>query len=754
MKNSIFIIIIVSLSLPVLSQNKVSGNITDEETNEPLPGVTIYIPELSKGTVADISGYYYIDNLPSGALTFEFSYMGFHTIVKKIYLTESNTRLDVSIHPTSIQTEEVVVSSSSYTTQHENAVKIETIGAEMITTSGQPNFVAAISEIAGVDMITKGNGITKPVIRGLSNSNIVLLYNEVKLENYQFSENHPFVVDAFGVEQVEVIKGPASLLYGSDAVGGLINIVPEKPAMQGEIVGEFNTQYFSNTQGIATGLGVKGAEKQFYWGINAGLKSHKDYLDGNMDPIVNSRFNDQSLKLNTGLNKKIGSFQLFYNYNAMQLGMTTPESIELIDKNERKNEYWYQDLKNHILSSKNKLFFGRYKLGVNLAWQYNIRKLNTDEMNEVNMGLNVLSYDVKTWLPSSENTEYIVGVQGAFKENQNYEGHTRVLPNYTENDLAFLGLIKHNHHNNINVQAGIRWEFRGLRIPEQDKASHSHDEEEHEDEEEEEKMEALNQDYYNTSFSLGGTWQMSHDFLWRINLASAYRAPNVAELTQDGVHGSRYEVGNRNLKSQLSYEGDISLHYHSGILMCDIAGFYNHLNHYIYLAPTKEYIDELRVYEYTQANANIYGLEALLSINIREWLNLGTSYSYLRGKRSDGEYLPYLPQDKILMDLKAEKEQLFFFKNAWLNLGYTFAFNQNRPAQFETSTDPYFLLKAGFGFKIKWKQQFVDFSVIGSNLLNETYYDHLSTLKDLNLYNMGRNITVNLKIPFGIKKGI
>lgn len=753
MKNSIFIIILIFLSLPVLSQKELSGIISDEETNDPLPGATIYIPELSKGTVADISGHYYIDNLPSGTLTIEFSYMGYHTIVKKIHLSESNTILNVSIHPTSIQTEEVVISSSSYTTQHENAVKIEAIGTDKITTSGQPGIIAAISEIAGVDMITKGNGITKPVIRGLSNSNVVVLYNGVKLENYQFSEDHPFVIDEFGVEQVEVIKGPASLLYGSDAVGGLINIIPEKPAQQGEVIGELNTQYFSNTQGIATGLGVKGTNKQFFWGLNAGWKSHKDYLDGNMDPIINSRFNDQSLKFNTGINKKIGSFQLFYNYNAMKLGMTTPDALTLIDKNERKNEYWYQDLTNHILSSKNKLFFGRYKMGINLAWQYNLRKLHTDEMNEVNMGLHVLSYDVKTWLPSSENTEYIVGFQGAFKDNKNNDGHIRVLPDYTENDVAVLGWIKHKHNNNVNVQAGVRWEFRGLRIPEQEKASHSHDEEQH-TEEPNETMAALNRDYYNASFSVGGTWQMSHDFLWRLNIASAYRAPNVAELTQDGVHGSRYEEGNRDLESQRSYEGDLSLHFHSGILMCDLAGFYNHLNRYIYLTPTIEYHDELRVYEYTQADANIYGLEALLSINIRKWLNLNTSYSYLRGKRSDGEFLPYLPQDKILMDLKVEKEQLAIFYNTWLSVGYAFAFNQNRPAQFETSTDPYFLLKAGLGFRIKWQKQFIDISIIGSNLLNETYYDHLSTLKDINLYNMGRNITVNLKIPFGIKRGI
>ena len=144
-------------------------------------------------------------------------------------------------------------------------------------------------------------------------------------------------------------------------------------------------------------------------------------------------------KINSGLNKKIGSFQLFYNYNAMKPGMTTPAALTLVNKNERKNEYWYQDLTNHILSSKSKMFFGRYKIGANLAWQYNKRKLHTDEKNEVNMGLNVLSYDVKTWLPSAENTEYIIGLQGALKKNKSYQviiyGYTDSIGDKIKNKL-------------------------------------------------------------------------------------------------------------------------------------------------------------------------------------------------------------------------------------------------------------------------------------------------------------------------------
>jgi len=483
--------------------------------------------------------------------------------------------------------------------------------------------------------------------------------------------------------------------------------------------------------------------------MHGGLKSHMDYRDGNSHTINNSRFNEGSLKLNAGLNRKSGSYQLFYNYNAMNLGMTTPGALDLVQHNARKNEYWYQELINHFLLAKNKFFLGRYKVGANISWQKNMRKLHTDEENEVDMGLNVLSYDLKTWFPTSESTEFILGVQGAFIDNSNHNGHIQVLPDYRKNDVALLGWLKHTHKNNLSMQTGIRLEFRSLFAPEQIMSGHSHEEPGQGDEVE--LMESLYRVYRNLSWSMGGTWQMSHELLWRFNVASAYRTPNMAELTQHGIHGSRYEEGNRNLNSQRSYEGDLSLHYHSGILEFDLAGFYNHINNYIYLAPTNEFDETLQIYRYTQSNARLYGLETFLSIYPMEWLRINTVYTYLRGQQGDGNDLPFIPQDKIRFELKFERKKLGKLLDPYLSLGSAFAFKQNRPAQFETETEGYTLLNAGLGFMFRIQNQRISFLITASNILNAVYYDHLSTLKPMNLYNMGRSVTFSLKVPFRIK---
>ena len=158
MKQIFIVLLLVFTGQWGIAQYDISGTVTDAGSGETLVGATIYIPEISKGTVATSDGSYHLEHLPSGMLTLEFSFIGYSTIVKKVQLSGQDETVNVALVPTIIQTQEVVISSSSYTTQHENAVKIETIGAKQIENSGAPTVVAAITNIPGVDMISKGNG--------------------------------------------------------------------------------------------------------------------------------------------------------------------------------------------------------------------------------------------------------------------------------------------------------------------------------------------------------------------------------------------------------------------------------------------------------------------------------------------------------------------------------------------------------------------------------------------------------------------
>ncbi len=738
MKKFIYTLIIILLSISIYAQNQISGKITDSRTNNAIEGANIYLLEQHKGTVTNIKGEYKLRNLPNGKLKIQFSFIGYKTVIKTIQLNNSDIISDIKIEPTIIQSQEIVVSGGTYSSQHENAIKIETINGVQINNIGTPSFNEAIATIPGVDVISKGSGVSKLVIRGLSMTNILLLNNGVKMENFQFSENHPFIVDEFGIDKVEIIKGPASLLYGSDAIGGVINFIKEKPAPIGKIIGDYNLQYYSNTEGIVTNLGIKGTSKDFFWGVRAGVKNHADYIEGNSVYVPNTRFNELSLKTNIGLNTKFGTFKLYYDYNKPKLGMCVGAAVPLISERGRENDVWYQDLTNHVISLQNKLYIGNYKIDVDIAYQMNNRKLQTDTTKPafemVDMDLNTLSYEIKTYLPSSKKSEYIIGFQGMNQTNRNNEAPAHIIPDADVNEFSFFGLIQYTFFDKLRPQAGIRYDYRSVLT------------------QEEPAKPMVDKNYNNISASIGATYNLNEQLLFRVNFASAYRTPNIAELTQNGMHGTRYEQGNANLKPQRSYEADLSMHYHSNYATFDISGFYNQINNYIFIAPTTDTTGNGdKIYRYSQTNAELLGAEAGLNVYFLNWLNVNANYSYIIGKKKDGGYLPFIPQNKLRLEIKAQKEKLGFLHNSFVKIGTLIASKQSNSAMFETKTDGYILLNAGIGGEIKWSNQMVSLGIYVNNLLDETYYDHLSTLKGMKYYNIGRNISVILKIPFDIK---
>jgi len=733
-----FVIVLFAMMNQIgFAQNRVKGRVTDKTNNEALPFASVYLPKQSRGTITEKDGEFVLTNLPKGELKIQFSYVGYKTIIRTIFIENTEAILNVEMETAILQAEEVVISGGTYSTQHENAIKIDLIKSKDIVSIGTPTFIEVLANVPGVDMIAKGTGVAKPVIRGLSMTNILMLNNGVKMESFQFSENHPFIIDEFGIDRVEIIKGPASLLYGSDAVGGVINVIKEKPAPAGKTLGDYNMQYHSNTQGVVSNLGVKGSSEKYFWGLRGGAKSHTDYRDGNGDYVPNTRFNEYSFKVNAGINRSFALFRLYYDYNQPKLGMCVGDAVPLTTENGRKNKLWYQDLTNHIISTRNTLFLGKYKIDLNAAYQMNNRRLQTDKnmpsFEMVDMDLNTFSYEVKTYMPSTEDSEYIVGLQGAIKTNRNNEAPNHVLPDADVNDFSVFGLAQYTFFEKLIAKAGIRYDFRSIST------------------EAETNKEAVNTAYGNVSASIGATYAVNKNVLLRTNFASAYRTPNIAELTQNGMHGARYEQGNPELKTQRSYEADLSIHFHSEYVMVDIAGFYHSINDYIFIAPTDDTIASGdKIYRYSQTNSEIYGSELTIDVLPFNWLNLKTSYAYLIGKQDDGSNLPFIPQNKLRFELKFQKQESAFLKNTYFKVGGLFAAKQKHPAMFETETDSYYLLNSGIGTDIKWANQLVSLSVQLNNLLNETYIDHLSTLKGMGYYNIGRNINVNLKIPLRI----
>lgn len=739
-KIHVFIVILLLWSASV-AQNQISGKITDQE-QRPLAGANVFLPELNIGVTSNQNGDYFISQLPNGKFKLRISYIGYENAIRTVVLNHSDVKMDVTLKITPLEAEEIVVSGGYNATQHENAIKIDILKLDNRTNRTTPNFMEELTDIPGVDMISKGAGVSKPVIRGLAMNDILVLNNGVRYENYQYSDHHPLGIEEFGVENVEVIKGPASLLYGSDAIGGVINFIKEKPVPPGTLKADYHLDLFSNSLGVVQDFGIKGAGQNLFGGFRFGHKSHADYLQGGGDYVPNSRFNEVSVQADGGYMNRVGVFKLFYDYNCQKLGLAEEDAVEEIAARGRKNEIWYQQFNNHLLSSQNKLFLKRYKLEVNAARQSSdLIHYTGKNIKEIAMNLATLTYEAKLYLPSTEQSEYIVGIQGMNQVNRNF-GNAEVilLPDARAANYSAFVLLQRTFYNKLKLQAGARYDYKTISTESVGNPDDS------------DYRAALDKTYGSSSGSFGATYNLSEKLLLRANFAAAYRTPNLAELTSNGEHELRYEIGNALLIPQKAYETDLSLHYHLRNFTVDLACFYNDINHYIYITPTNDTTaDGVPIYRYKQSDAHLHGGEAGIHYHPKnmEWLHLKSTYSTVIGKRENGDFLPFIPAGKWRCEVIAERKNLSIMQNAYAKAASTTAFKQDHPAPDEEATPGFMLIDIGVGGDIYIGRQLLSISIAVNNLFDKKYIDHLSTLKEVGFYNPGRNVAVSLNIPFG-----
>ncbi len=734
----VIILFVLFFSGNLYSQNRIYGKVYDSKSNNVLSEANIYFPDLHKGTTTNSQGKFEFKDLSSGKFSMFVSFIGYKNQIIKLQTDTAKNEIIIFLEKEAFQSEEIVVSGSRFSLQHENAIEVNSLKLSVLN-QNNANLFEQIAEVPGVDIISKGGGIAKPVIRGLSNTNILFIDNGIKMENFQFSENHPFVVDEFGVERIEVIKGPASLLYGSDAVGGVLFAVREKPPHENKIETDYSLQYYDNSKGWHSSVGVKGSHNKIHAGIRASIKSHQDYIDGNNEQVPNTRFNQKSVKTVFGYLHKKGNVDIYYDYTDMQLGLCIPAAINGVSENGRENQIWYQNLSNHVVSVKNRLFFNKLKFDINAAFQSNNRTLQTSELTPqfemVDMLMNTLSGEIKSTY-SFKNSEIIFGTQNMYQTNRNADAPSHVIPNAQVFDISGFTLYTSNFSKKFHFQAGVRYDFRNIKS------------------EIETTKQQVDETYNNMSFSTGFTYQFNQKLLLRTNFASAHRSPNIAELTQDGMHGAYYEIGDPNLKSQQNFEPDVSLHYHADKFIFEVSGFYNQINNYIFLQEirndtTLQIIEVLPpTFKYAQTNANIYGLETGIKFMPIDFVKIYSNYAYISAKQDNGEYLPFIPQNKINFNIKIFKENLLSLKNPFFSIKTTYAFEQSKPAIFETKTPQYFITNISVGAEKRINKNTISLSAGVNNLFNTKYIDHLSTLKGLNYYQTGRNIYANFKIAF------
>ncbi len=647
---------------------------------------------------------------------------------------------------------ELVVTGVTGDTKLKNSTApISIISNKDLRQTTSTNIIDAIAHQPGMAQITTGGGISKPIIRGLGYNRIIVMNEGVRQEGQQWGDEHGIEVDPQIVNSVEILKGPASLMYGSDAMAGVVILHSAPTLPEGKMRANVSTEYQTNNGLFDYSLNFAGNQKGFVWDARFSDKmahAYKNKVDGY---VPGSQFKERAGRLMLGLNKRWGHTHLtwtaFHQIPSIVEGERDETTGELVCNSDNVKTYSkalpFQEIKHYKAVLDNSFNLPKGWLKAIIGYQQNRRQEfeESEDEYELFFKLHTVTYDVRYLSQEFSGWKVAGGVNGMWQQSQNL-GEESLIPEYKLFDIGGYATLSKSL-GKWTLNGGLRFDNRHLNF-------HS-------------------RDFSGLSGSIGAVCNISEHFNLRLNMARGFRAPNMSELGSDGVHEGtlRYELGNPDLKPEYSWQADLGLDFTSQYISAQVALFANHIENYIFAKRIDLVMEEgLRTYEYTQGDARLLGFEAGIDFHPIHCIHFENTFSFVDAQQlhqpEETKYLPMTPAPRWTSELKYELTHHghFVLNNAYAALGLECNLAQNhyyKADNTETRTPSYTLLSLSIGSDLNiHKKKVAEISVTAENLLNRAYQNHLSRLKytDVNnvtgqqgVFNMGRNIVFKLLIP-------
>ena len=810
MKLSLFFTAVIAVLIPVLvkAQNFtaketiaaipakviISGKITDAKTGQPLAGASVYMPDIKLGTTTNSEGYYKLQHISQGRHLIEISYTGYASVIESIDIV-TDLEKNFELQTTYAEREAVIVTGlSSATSVKRAAIPVSILKKEELLRGSSTNLIDALSKTPGVTQISTGPAVSKPSIRGLGYNRVVVVNDGIRQEGQQWGDEHGIEIDEYSVTKAEILKGPASLMYGSDALAGVINIISILPEADATVRGNLFSTYQTNNRQRGLHATIGGNKNGFIWGGYASYKAAADYKNKYDGYVFNSKFYEKNFGLYTGLHKSWGFSHLYFTQFNQNLGLiegerddATGQFLKLVNNNGNEEEVIatgkdftgitpftpHQRITHTKLVSDNSFKFGGNRLTATLGYQRNKRKEfgNVLDLNEKELffDLATINYNIKLHLAEKNKWKTAIGING-MKQNNTNKGIEALIPDYSLFDAGIF-VVTQKSIDKFTLSGGVRADNRTISAKEYKEGS-------------EVKFGAFNKSFSNLSASAGISYEAGKDVTLKANLARGFRAPSIPELASNGAHEgtNRYEYGSLQLKSETSLQADAGMEIASEHISFNANLFFNAVNNFIYYSKLAAAAggdsivtdggEDFFAFQFRQRNAKLYGVELNLDIHPHplDWLHIENSFSYVRGTLNGAEdgsnNLPFIPAPRLINRVKA----LVFAKNktitnAYLQLEADNTFAQNNPFtgfNTETATPAYSLLNAALGFTLQSKQKAVcSIYFAANNITDVAYQNHLSRLKytavnevtqRTGVFNMGRNFSIKLLVPFNFNK--
>lgn len=786
------------LTVTGFTQSKtISGKVTSEQ--KPLDNITVKIIGTNKSTKSNIFGDYKLTVEKNETVNLQFSGVGYQSAIVKVMVKGDSTISDIDLKAQTSDLNDVVITGVNRATAlRKSPVPIAVLSRKTMDQNVSTNLIDAIVKgIPGVTAVTTGPNVSKPFIRGLGYNRVLTLYDGLRQEGQQWGDEHGIEVDEYGISRAEVVKGPASLTYGSDALAGVINMIPLNPIVEnGKVKGDFTSNFQTNNGLIASSLGLVYGKNDWRYTFRATGKAAHNYQNKIDGLVYGTAFREYNISASARVDKTWGFSKTAVTYydNLMEIPDGSRDSLSrkftrqiLDDRDDIKNRpvvpdgvlntYSINPLHQHIqhfrFYNTSQFRFANSDLNILIGGQQSIRREynhpTVPDQAGLYVVLNTLNYDVKYNFPDFAGVESTVGINGMLQGNRSKDATDFPIPDYDLFDIGAFYFARKSFAK-LDISGGIRMDRRninwnnfyvstdaqtgfGKKVTVNDASGDL-------------QFPAFSKNYYGLSGSLGFTYNLSEKLLIKANIARGYRAPNITEIGSNGLDPGAHIVylGNRTFKPEFNLQQDLGIIAYLKDAELSFEVFNNDIQNYIYQSRLTDETGNPVVivpgnltYQYQQAKARLYGAE--LSINLHpsniKWLSFNNSLAYVVGLNKnqvlleqhgrDAKYLPFIPPLQIRSELKATAQKpIGFLDKPYVKVDAAIFADQNKFYALdntETFTKGYTLINAGLGSSIKAKNGkiLMDLFIQVDNVFNIAYQSHLNRLKYFEYYTASPN---------------
>ncbi|WP_316752745.1 TonB-dependent receptor [Pedobacter gandavensis] len=702
------------------------------------------------------------------------------------------------LQPKGLQLKEVMIKDRrSQLRKQDESLNLEIVSADFIQRNLGGSLMQSLERLPGIKTIGIGSGQSKPLIRGLGFNRVVVVDQGLKHEGQQWGADHGLEIDQFAAGEVELLKGAASFMYGSDAIAGVINVKPQPIPRANSIGGSVNLIAKSNNNLYGSSVNLYGRKEHWFFDSRLTYQNYGDYRV----PADTVFVYDYAVKLHNGQLRNTAGRETALHFTTGYVGKgfksvfawsnvysksgffanahgLEPRNVdtEMHDASSRDIQMPSQEVNHFKLINRTELLVNSHKIALDLGYQRNFRQ---EFSQYVNHGYMPAVYPDHLFISPNLEREFdkqvyslnlrdeffvgkhqiSAGINSEFQQNA-INGWTFLVPSFKQLMAGAFVYDKYRLKENLLLHGALRYDFSHIRMF---KYTDWFDSErvvgEAKFAEKLVRSEDLNRAFNSLVWSAGLNYNLE-EFSLKVNVGKSFRMPIAKELGANGVnyHYFSYEKGDPTLNPEQSYQADLSLGWTADKWSVLVSPFYNYFPNYIYLNPTAghDYFHGAgnQIFQYAQSKVVRYGGELELKLALSKSLSTAFLGEYLYAKQLSGDKkgytLPFSPPASALFNLTWSPVFSERFQKSWFSIDYRLTAKQDNIVPPEKKTPGYGLINLQFGTEVFLNKQSVLISLQAQNLMNTRYLNHTSFYRLIGLPEAGRNLIISLKIPFKI----